>query len=72
LCAPFQAAVEDAPQYPNVYISTKNAGLGLGGQKLALPIGTTRETMEVRLPACLFPSLERSLLTLSFSHRAVL
>ncbi|GAA5928999.1 hypothetical protein JCM3775_006708 [Rhodotorula graminis] len=41
-----RAAVEDAPQYPNVYISAKNSGLGLAGQKLAMPVGTTRDIME--------------------------
>ncbi|GAA5916218.1 hypothetical protein JCM6882_001112 [Rhodosporidiobolus microsporus] len=40
-------AVEDAPQYPNVYISSKNAGMNLGGQKMALPLGTLRETKEL-------------------------
>ncbi|GAA5829196.1 hypothetical protein JCM11251_004156 [Rhodosporidiobolus azoricus] len=40
-------AVEDAPQYPNVYISSKNAGMNIGGQKVALPVGTLRETKEL-------------------------
>ncbi|BGP18968.1 hypothetical protein JCM10213_002613 [Rhodosporidiobolus nylandii] len=39
-------AIQEAPQYPNVYISSKNAGLQVGGQKVALPVGTLRETKE--------------------------
>ncbi|GAA5868240.1 hypothetical protein JCM8547_002290 [Rhodosporidiobolus lusitaniae] len=39
-------AVEEAPQYPNVYISSKNAGVNIGGQKMALPMGTLREQKE--------------------------
>ncbi|GAA5973379.1 hypothetical protein JCM11641_003101 [Rhodosporidiobolus odoratus] len=48
-------AIEEAPQYPNVYISSKNAGMHIGGQKVALPVGTIRETKdkyeEVTIPA---------------------
>ncbi|GAA5891840.1 hypothetical protein JCM5296_003246 [Sporobolomyces johnsonii] len=39
-------AIEEAPQYPNVYMSTKSTGIAVGGQKLALPSGTIRETKE--------------------------
>ncbi|GAA5949316.1 hypothetical protein JCM21900_005602 [Sporobolomyces salmonicolor] len=39
-------AIEEAPQYPNVYMSTKSSGIAIGGQKLALPSGTIRETKE--------------------------
>ncbi|GAA6042641.1 hypothetical protein JCM8097_008262 [Rhodosporidiobolus ruineniae] len=42
-----RAAVEEAPQYPNVYISSKNSGVNIGGQKMALPLGTLRETKEL-------------------------
>ncbi|BGP29628.1 Putative steryl acetyl hydrolase mug81 [Rhodotorula toruloides] len=40
-------AIEDAPQYPNVYMASKNAGVSVGGQRLALPVGTTREMKEL-------------------------
>lgn len=38
----------EAPRYPNVYLASQSAGTSIGGQKLLLPLGTTKETKEVR------------------------
>ncbi|BGP22414.1 DNA/RNA helicase, DEAD/DEAH boxtype [Rhodotorula toruloides] len=40
-------AIEDAPQYPNIYLASKSAGVSIGGQRLALPVGTTRDMKEL-------------------------
>ncbi|GAA5954365.1 hypothetical protein JCM8115_004564 [Rhodotorula mucilaginosa] len=37
----------EAPQYPNVYLASKSAGTSIGGQRLLLPLGTTKETKEL-------------------------
>lgn len=57
-----QPRVEDAIKYPNVYLSSGAAGssVALGGQKMAMPIGTTRDDRGVSLP-----SLRRSCLRCS-------
>ncbi|GAA6006189.1 hypothetical protein JCM10207_000556 [Rhodosporidiobolus poonsookiae] len=50
-----RAAVEEAPQYPNVYMASRSTGINIGGQKVALPVGTIRETKdlyeEITIPA---------------------
>ncbi|GAA5881164.1 hypothetical protein JCM3774_003993 [Rhodotorula dairenensis] len=37
----------EAPRYPNVYLASQSAGTSIGGQKLLLPLGTTKETKEL-------------------------
>ncbi|GAA5908844.1 uncharacterized protein JCM6883_004186 [Sporobolomyces salmoneus] len=37
-----RAAIEEAEQYPNVYLASKTSGLNIGGSKMSLPIGTVR------------------------------
>ncbi|GAA5961591.1 hypothetical protein JCM3765_002639 [Sporobolomyces pararoseus] len=48
-------AIEEAEQYPNVYLASKTTGLNIGNSKMSLPIGTVRmhkeHYEEIMIPA---------------------
>ncbi|GAA5924697.1 uncharacterized protein JCM15063_005710 [Sporobolomyces koalae] len=48
-------AIEEAVEYPNVYLASKTTGLNIGASKMSLPIGTTRlhkeHYEEITIPA---------------------